>query len=65
VSGNRYEVFKRWRPFSHKRWRFRLVALNNEIVGPASQWYRDQHDAVRGAIDHQQTAYQAEIVVVP
>lgn len=65
VRGNRYEVFQSRNPLRAKRWRFRLVAANNENVGPSSQWYWDEHDAKRGAIDHQHTAASAEIVVVP
>lgn len=34
-----------------RRWRFQVIASNGENVGPASQSYRDAHDAERGFDD--------------
>ena len=48
----RYEVFED----EAGEFRFRLIASNGRIVGPASQGYRDRTDARRGALDHLRTA---------
>lgn len=48
----RYEVFED----SAGQYRFRLVAVNGEIVGPASQGYRDRTDARRGVEAHLRAA---------
>ena len=48
----RYEVF----PDAAGEFRFRLRSANGEIVGPASQGYRDRTDARRGAAAHLRAA---------
>jgi uncharacterized protein YegP (UPF0339 family) len=40
----RFEIF----PDSAGRFRFRLIASNGEVVGPASESYRSARDARRG-----------------
>lgn len=41
----KFEIF----PDATGRFRFRLRASNGELVGPASESYRDARDARRGA----------------
>lgn len=53
-----YVIF-RGRPSIRGRWRFRLVASNGEVVGPASQGFDSPSKAERGVLAHAAAALEA------
>lgn len=59
MSGTAYYLIFQGRASGAGAWRFRLVASNGEAVGPASQGFRDQTDAERGARANANAALQA------